>query len=157
QFGAGGALEPFQAGLEPGAAFASGGQGAYAVFGISPAEDRENAFLHMEWDANPDLTLFAEGLFDRTYTSLEAQYSHQAGTTAFTIYPNNAYLPASVQAVFAANPTMTSFTLGRFSPDITDDVVNTLEEVGRVAVGAKGAIGSRWSWDTSVSQQYTVN
>ena len=157
QFGPGGALEPFQPGFMPGAAFASGGQGAYAVFGISPAEDRENAFLHAEWDANPNMTLFAEGLFERTYTSLEAQYSHQQGTTAFTIYPNNAYLPASVQAVFAANPTLTSFTLGRYSPDITNDVVNTLEQVGRVAVGAKGAIGSRWTWDTSVSQQYTVN
>lgn len=157
QFGPGGAVEPFQPGFEPGAAYASGGQGAYAVFGISPATDRENAFLHGEWDANPDLTLFAEGLFDRTYTSLKAQYSHQAGTTQFTIYPNNAYLPAPVAAVFTANPTLTSFSLGRFSPDITDDIVNTLEEVGRVSIGAKGSIGSRWTFDAALSQQYTVN
>ncbi len=157
QFGPGGALEPFQQGADAGTAFASGGQGAYAVFGVSPAEDRENAFLHADWDVNDDLTLFAEGLFDRTYTSLDAQYSHQAGPTQFTIFRNNAYLPAPVAAVFAANPSLTSFTLGRFSPDITNDVVNTLEEVGRIAVGAKGRINSRWTFDASLSQQYTVN
>jgi iron complex outermembrane recepter protein len=157
QFGPGGALEPYQQGADAGSSYASGGQGAYAVFGISPAEDRENAFLHTEWDATSSLTLFAEGLFDRTYTALDAQYSHQNGTTQFTIFRGNAYLPASVAAVFAQNPSLTSFTMGRYSPDITNDVVNTLEEVGRVAVGAKGAINDRWTFDTSLSQQYTVN
>jgi iron complex outermembrane recepter protein len=157
QFGPGGVLEPFQQGADAGTSFASGGQGAYAVFGISPSVDRENAFLRTEWDVNSGLTLFAEGLFNRTYTSLESQYSHQSGPTQFTIFRNNAYLPASVAAVFAANPSLTSFTMGRYSPDITNDVVDTLETVGRISVGAKGRINGRWSFDASLAQQYTVN
>jgi hypothetical protein len=53
--------------------------GRYAVFGVSPVQDRENAFLHTQWDVNSNLTLFAEGLFDRTYTSLHAQYRIKRG------------------------------------------------------------------------------
>lgn len=157
QFGSGGVLEPFQQGANPGASYASGGQGAYVVFGISPAEDRENAFLHTELDVNSNLTLFAEGLFNRTYTSLDGQYPYQTGAVQFTIFRNNAYLPASVSAVFAANPSLTSFTMGRFSHDIGDETVNTLEEVGRISVGAKGKINERWTFDASLAQQYTVN
>ena len=157
QFGPGGVLEPFQQGANPGAAYASGGQGANVVFGISPKIDRENAILHTEWDVNSNLTLFGEGLFNRTYTSLDGQYPYQTGAVQFTIFRNNAYLPASVAAVFAANPTLTSFTMGRFSHDLGDETDDTLEEVGRVALGAKGSISDRWSYDTAVTEQYTVN
>jgi outer membrane receptor protein involved in Fe transport len=48
QFGPGGVLQPFQQGANPGGSYASGGDGAYAVFGVSPAQDRENALLHTE-------------------------------------------------------------------------------------------------------------
>jgi iron complex outermembrane receptor protein len=157
QFGPGGALQPFQQGANPGASYASGGQGAYAVFGISPAMDRENAYLRTEWDVSSNLTLFADGLFNRTYTALDGQYPYQTGTVQFTIFRNNAYLPASVASVFAANPTLTSFTMGRFSHDLGDETDNTLEEVGRVSFGAKGHINERWSFDASLAQQYTVN
>jgi outer membrane receptor protein involved in Fe transport len=157
QFGTGGALAPFQQGANAGASYASGGDGASMVFGISPAIDRENALVHTEWDANSNLTLFAEGLFDRTYTSLHAQYPYQTGSVAFTIFRNNAYLPAAVASVFTANPTLTSFTLGRFSHDIGDETVDTLEVVGRLALGAKGRINDRWTFDASLAQQYTVN
>jgi iron complex outermembrane receptor protein len=157
QFGPGGTLEPFQQGANPGASYASGGQGAYVVFGISPRVDRENAILHTEWDVNSNLTLFSEGLFNRTYTSLDGQYPYQTGAVQFTIFRNNAYLPASVAAVFAANPSLTSFTMGRFSHDLGDETDNTLEKVGRISVGAKGYINQRWTFDASVSEQYTVN
>ena len=157
QFGPGGALEAFQQGANPGAAYASGGQGANVVFGISPKIDRENALVRAEWDVNSNLTLFSEGLFNRTYTSLDGQYPYQTGAVQFTIFRNNAYLPASVAAVFAANPTLASFTMGRFSHDLGDETDDTLEKVGRLVVGAKGNINGRWTFDTAVTEQYTVN
>ena len=157
QFGPGGTLQPFQQGANPGASYASGGQGAYVVFGVSPAMDRENAYLRTEWDVNSNLTLFADGLFNRTYSSLDGQYPYQTSSVQFTIFRNNAYLPASVASVFAANPTLTSFTMGRFSHDLGDETDNTLEAVGRVSFGAKGHISERWSFDASLAQQYTVN
>jgi outer membrane receptor protein involved in Fe transport len=157
QFGPGGTLEAFHQGANAGASYASGGDGATIPFGISPAMDRENAYLRTEWDVNSNLTLFVDGLFNRTYTSLDGQYAYQTGTVQFTIFPNNAYLPASVASVFAANPSLTSFTLGRFSHDLGDEIDDTLEEVGRVSFGAKGHINDRWSFDVSLAQQYTVN
>jgi outer membrane receptor protein involved in Fe transport len=158
QFGAGGALVPFQKGAYPGPNFASGGDGARVTNGVSPAEDRESAFAHLEWDVNPDLTLFTEGLFSRTATSLAAQTYKASGPYALTIYPDNAYLPAGVASVFAANPSMTSFTMGWYGSGPANIVyVNTLDQVGRVSVGAKGAINATWSFDTSLAEQYTIN
>jgi len=160
QFGPGGALEPFQQGAYPGPNFASGGDGARVTNGISPAEDRESAFAHLEWDVSQDLTLFTEGLFSRTATSLDGQTYKASGPYAFTIYRNNAYLPAAVASVFAANPSMTSFTMGWYGSggDSAETVyVNTLDEVGRFSVGAKGALNDDWSFDTSLAQQYTVD
>jgi outer membrane receptor protein involved in Fe transport len=62
-----------------------------------------------------------------------------------------------VASVFAANPTLASFTMGRLSPDLAPETVNTLEEVGRISIGAKGEIGPSWTFDTSLAEQYTVN
>jgi outer membrane receptor protein involved in Fe transport len=157
QFLPGGALAAFHQGSTPGASYASGGDGGNMVFGISPALDRESAFLHGEWDVNSDLTLFAEGMFNRTNTSLQAQSPYQTGAVQFTIFRNNAYLPSAVASVFAANPTLASFTMGRLSPDMHAETVNTLEEVGRVSFGAKGHVGDRWTYDAAIAQQYTVN
>jgi hypothetical protein len=115
QFGEGGVLQPFQQGAFSNGVnggFASGGQGATVGYGISPAMDRENILLHSEWDTSPDLTFFAEGILDRTKTSFEGQWPSISGTTQFSILPNNAYLPASLQQFFAANPTATSIALG---------------------------------------------
>lgn len=158
QFGPGGVLEPFQQGAYAGPNFASGGDGARVTNGISPAEQRESAFAHLEWDVNSDLTLFTEGLFSRTTTSLAGQTYKAAGPYAVTIYPNNAYLPAAVAGVFAANPSMTSFTMGWYGEGSAETVyVNTLDQVGRFSVGAKGAINDNWSFDTSLGEQYTVD
>ena len=157
QFAPGGVLQPFQQGTSAGSSYASGGQGADMVFGISPAQDREGAFLHTEWDVSPAVTLFSEGIVNRTHTVLKAQSPYETGTVQFTIFRNNAFLPAAVAAVFSANPTLTSFTLGRLSPDISPETVRNLTGVGRLAVGAKGNLGGRWTFDTSIAQQYTVN
>ena len=157
QFAPGGVLQPFQQGANPGSSYASGGQGANMVFGISPAVDREGTFLHTEWDARPNVMLFAEGLFNRTHTSLKAQSPYETGTVQFTIFRNNAFLPPAVAAVFAANPSLASFTMGRLSPDISPETVNNLTAVGRLSLGAKGNLGEHWTFDTSIGQQYTVN
>jgi iron complex outermembrane recepter protein len=160
QFGSGGVLEPFVQGADPNGVnggYASGGQGATIGYGIAPSIERENALLHSEWDANSNLTFFAEGIFDRTKTSFAGQWPDISGTTQFTIFPNNAYLPTALQQFFAANPTATSFTMGRAMADLGPQTVETLEEVGRLSVGARGTINDRWSFDTSVADQYTVN
>lgn len=157
QFGAGGTLEPFQQGSDAGATFASGGQGAAVAYGLSPEMDRENVLLHSEWDVNSDITLFTEGIFARTDTSYVGQWPSMTGPTQFTIYPNNAYLPAALQDFFSANPSATSITMGRVMSDLGPQMVDTLDEVGRLAIGAKGAMNDRWSFDTSLAEQYTVN
>lgn len=158
QFGPGGVLEPFQAGADVGANFASGGDGARVTNGISPAEQRESAFAHLEWDVASNLTLFTEGLFSRTTTSLPGQTYKANGPYALTIYPDNAYLPAAVAAVFAANPSMTALNMGWYGSGPGETVyVNTVDQVGRFALGAKGAINDDWTFDTSLAEQYTVD
>jgi len=157
QFGAGGVLEPFAVGADAGSTFASGGEGATVNYGLSPEIDRENLLMHSEWDANSNLTFFTEGIFARTKTDYEGQYSSMTSTTQYTIFPNNAFLPPALQNFFAANPTAASFTLGRVDTDLGPQDVDTLTEVGRFSVGAKGTINDRWSFDASLGEQYTIN
>lgn len=157
QFGSGGALEPFTPGSYIGTSFASGGDGAYATFGVAPEIDRQNLFLHGEVDVSSGLTLFSTLIAARTHTELETQNIYETGTYALTIFPNNAYLPPAVASVFASNPSLTSITVGRTSADLGMSNLITDTKLGRLVLGAKGSINDRWSFDTSIGYQYTVN
>ncbi len=49
QFGPNGVLQPFTPGAYIGTSFASGGDGAYGTFGVSPSIDRQNLFCMVRW------------------------------------------------------------------------------------------------------------
>jgi iron complex outermembrane receptor protein len=157
QFATGGALVPFTQGAQPGASFTSGGDGAYVVNGISPEQNRQNAFVHAEFSVGPKLTLFGDGLFSRSWTKLSGHPVYESGTTALTIFPDNAFLTPALRAFFTANPTATSFTMGRMSDDIGSSDDTSLVQVSRLSLGAKGPINDNWYLDGAVAQQYTTD
>lgn len=153
QFVAGGALAPFDPGADPGTNFGSGGDGALVTNGLAPDIDRKSAFLHVEHDFGPNVTLWAEGIYSRNYTRNEGQVATQTGATDFTIYEGNPYLPAAVQAAFAATPGTQSFKLARYDADLSPVTVYGITTVKRGAAGLKGSLSSRWHFDLSGSYQ----
>jgi outer membrane receptor protein involved in Fe transport len=149
-----GTLQPFDYGTDVGSAFMSGGNGPIATNGISPDEERESFFSHAEFDVSPSSTLWLEGMYSRSWTYTSAQPARQNGTTAYTIYEGNAYLPDAVADLFAATPGQQSLKLSRYDIDWPSTDVRGITKVARIAGGAKGTLGKGWSYDAMLAYQH---
>lgn len=149
QFLANGATAAFNYG-SPGAsnyAWTNGGDGAKGNLGLTPAQKRLSAFLRTEFDVTDTLTLFAEGLYARSDTNQEAFYNYATTAVAqYTIYRDNAYLPAAIAARMDAAG-ITEFKLGRAESEfpLVRNVAKT--DVYHASIGLRGSIGARWKYD----------
>ena len=143
----GGQLAPFNTGNVVGSTFASGGDGAKINIAFSPDQLRSNAFLHGEFDVNEHLTLFAEGMYAYSHVTSGNYINPHTGTSnQFTIFSDNAFLPAPVrQALTTAG--VTSFKMGRYESDFPLVEIETITDVERVVLGGRGAIGGGWRYD----------
>jgi len=156
QFLAGGVLAPFNVGTTPGSVFTSGGDGPTANNGLSAAQHRYQLFGHVEYNLDNDTSVWVEGSYNSSHSYQIGAYPFENGSKfQFTIQNNNAYLPAPVAAIMAANPGAT-FTLGRYSSDLIPIINNDLDRTFRVATGVNGAIDSRWSYDAALSYTRTA-
>lgn len=149
QFLDGGRSAPFNYGTITGTAFQSGGDGARANIGLQPTQERYNGFARAEFDVSPAFTVFAEGLYARSHTNQGAFVSQNVGSNAaYTIYRDNAYLPADILArMIAAN--VQSFQLGRFEGELPLVENESTIDVYHASVGARGDLGGTWKWDAS--------
>ena len=151
QFLGNGATSAFNYG-SPGASnytWVNGGDGAKGNLGLLPAQKRLSAFLRTEFDVSDNLTLFAEGLYAQSHTDQEAFYNYATTALArYTIYRDNAYLPAAVAARMDAAG-VTSFNLGRAESDLplVHNVAKT--DVYHAAIGLRGSISDVWKYDFS--------
>jgi outer membrane receptor protein involved in Fe transport len=150
QFGAGGALSPFDAGTFTGTAFQSGGSGPQPQNGMTPTQNRESAFFHGEYDLTPDLTVFGELMYNRSFTNAVSAYSFEQTTKAFTIYADNPFIPAPVAALLKAN-NIASFGVGRYSSDLPPIVNRDTTTLARANLGVRGQLGPTWSFDASLA------
>lgn len=153
QFVEGGALAPFDPGTDPGARFASGGDGAIVTNGLAPDVDRTALFLHLEQDLGTELTLWGQGVYSHSYTSNPGQTTTQTRGTAFRIYEGNAFLPAEVADILAATPGTQNFRVQRYSLDLGEIDVRGITTVKRFAGGLKGGLGGSWNFDSTVAYQ----
>lgn len=149
QFLGNGATSTFNYG-NPGAsnyAWVDGGDGAKGTLGLLPGQKRLSAFLRAEHDLGENLTAFAEGLYARSHTDQEAFYNYATTALAqYTIYRDNAYLPASIAARMDAAG-ITEFKMGRAESELplVHNVAKT--DVYHAALGLRGSIGDRWKFD----------
>lgn len=128
-------------------AWVNGGNGAKGNLGLLPGQKRLSAFLRAEHDLGDNLTVFAEGLYARSHTDQEAFYNYATTALAqYTIYRDNAYLPASVAARMDTLG-ITEFKLGRAESELplVHNVAKT--DVYHAAVGLRGTFSGGWKWD----------
>ena len=152
QFGPGGVLIPFDGGTTPAGQDTSGGDGGRVTAQTTPRASRLGLFAHGEYDATDDLTAFADISYgrSRSYNVSFPQYQYLT-SGQFTIFRDNAYLPAAVRAMFDANPALASFTVGRFSEDMPPLTNISDTRYGRFGAGVRGRWGDRWAYDASVT------
>ena len=117
QFGTGGAPVPFNYGTEVTAATMIGGDGVWEPRGnLAAALETKSAFLRASYDVSDDLNIFAEASYAETETEFPFLPGAFSGAANFTIFNNNAFLPASTVANMATAG-VTNFRLGRISRD----------------------------------------
>lgn len=157
QFGDGGVLIPFDGGTTPDGQDTSGGDGGRVTAQTTPKASRTSLFAHGEYDLTDRLTGFAEIAWGRSRSVNVSfpQYQYLA-SGQFTIFRDNAYLPPAVAAMFAANPDLPSFTLGRFSEDMPP-LTNIGETRYRtVGGGIRGGFAARWRFDIGLTDSHVL-
>lgn len=128
-------------------AWVNGGDGAKGNLGLLPAQKRLSAFVRAEQDLGDNLTVFVEGLYARSDTNQEAFYNYATTALAqYTIYRDNAYLPASIAARMDAAG-ITEFKLGRAESELplVHNVAKT--DAYHASIGLRGSFGDRWKYD----------
>ncbi len=138
---------PFQYGSDLSAAFMSGGGGynESLLLTLQPFQRRDQFFVHSTYDINDDLSAYVQVMASQNNVKYRSLPTFELSSTAFTIFPNNAFLPSSVQSYLAANPSITSFSVGRASPDIAIPYMNAISNSGTVTTGLDGKVaGSTW-------------
>ncbi len=153
QFLKGGVPAPFNYGYSAGTTWASGGDGSWISFNLSPDTLRSANFVHATYDVSERAQVFAE----LSYSWVTANDRNQKGINngtgfGYTIFRDNAFLPASVAARMDAAG-VTSFLMGRYMRELPDVTVVSEAGVFRQAVGIKGSVGAddNWNYDVSYS------
>lgn len=154
----GGATAQFNRGFTSGPVFQSGGDGSIPRFGFTPGEERSVSFARATFDLTPDISVFGEGGYSFNETFFSNSYNQMVGAGfAFTIFNNNAFLPASVRSAMTAG-NVTSFRLGRFLTDFGPYAYTDRTDTSRFAAGLSGRnlFGlAGWKWDVAATSGTT--
>ena len=143
-----GQATPFQYGSDLSAAFMAGGGGynESLLLTLQPFQRRDQVFVHATYDINDDLSAYIQVMASQNNVKYRSLPTFELSSTAFTIFPNNPFLPSTVQSYLAANPSITSFTVGRESPDIAIPYMNAITNSGTVTAGLDGKFWDSWSY-----------
>jgi iron complex outermembrane receptor protein len=114
---------------------------------VNQAKQRRDQFyLHATYDVSDDFSFYVQGVGSRNAISFHSVPTFEISSTAFTIFRDNAYLPASLRATMQAN-NIPSFTLGRLSDDIAVPLLKGVTKTGIATAGFDGKIGgSSWQY-----------
>ena len=105
--------------------------------------NRNVLYARTSWDFTDNLKAYVEGNYgDANYEYQIGSYDQNLGSTALTIMPDNAFLPASLQAKMNGKP----FTLNKYFADLPRTWVQNLNQTIRAVAGLEGRIGT-WNWD----------
>jgi len=155
QFLANGVSAPFTYGSLLTASTMIGGSGEFSQRGnIVDPFDQIGTFVHASYDFTDDFKVFGEFGFGRSSTSYPGTTPNFSGSTAFTIYNDNAYLPAGIKSAMAADG-VTSFQLGRLSNDWGRPTDENDLSYTRGAVGAEFKLAG-WTFDATVDTGHTI-
>ena len=158
QFLPGGTPAPYTYGAEVSAATMVGGDGYWNSRGnVSTPIQTTTGFGHATFDASDSLKLWAEGGYSRTKSFFYGTSPAYSGSTAITIYRDNAFLDAATRARMVAAG-VNSFSLGRIAPDWGRSVGRTDTTTYRGAAGFNADFGNSWVLDGSfdIGHTYTL-
>jgi outer membrane receptor protein involved in Fe transport len=132
-----------------------GGDGyVYGPVSALAALRTEKLYTRFGFDLNDSLTAFVRLNAAETHTFQQALENGQRGATSFTIFRENAFLPAAVAAQMDGAG-ISSFRLGRQENDfgmITNDYETKTYDA---SVGLEGTLSGSWTWQATYSKGQT--
>jgi outer membrane receptor protein involved in Fe transport len=148
QFGPNGTTLPFTYGSSVTATTMNGGDGVNgdADFVLSAPLKRWSAYGKASYDLTDSITAYASFGYGRSSFNEPSI----TGNDQITIRSDNAYLPASIQSVMAAN-NITSFVMGRSLNDYGRGGITQRVHTWQGSGGIRGRLGGSWTFDTSYS------
>lgn len=154
----GGGTTPFVMGtpVAGSPAFAIGGDGHQNNM-MQPAGllRTDKAYFRASYDFTDSLTGYFRVNAGISHNNMRILSDNRSAAASYTIFRNNAFLPAAVAAQMDAAG-VTSFRLGRFNRDfgaISLDYKNKTFDAG---IGLEGRIGDKLSWDVSYGHGETT-
>ncbi len=147
-FSPSGQAVPFQYGNDLSAAFMQGGGGynESQLLTLQPYQRRDQFFIHTTYDFSDSLSGYIQLMGSQNNVKYNSLPTFELSSTAFTIFPNNAFLPQSLQTYLTAHPTITSFTVGRESPDIAIPYMDAMTNSGTATAGLDGKFWDTWAY-----------
>jgi iron complex outermembrane receptor protein len=146
QFLPGGATAPFNYGTNVGSQYMQGGDGIYPgsmVDLVTPLK-RANIYTRTSLEITPNIEGYVELSAAESQTDYNLSTGYDLGN--ITIQSDNAFLPSNIKQLMGQDG-ISSFNMGRISPDVNFNRVDDLNQVGRVVVGLNGSFGGTWKWN----------
>jgi iron complex outermembrane receptor protein len=147
QFLPNGQTRQFQYGTYVGTTAMVGGDGTNIGAEQTPLStplERANIYGRATFDVTENVQAFLEMSY--AYSRTRFPLSAHRDLAAITIRRDNAFLPASVAALMDANR-LTTFTMGRLSPDTGMNITDNRNGTERYVAGFTGKIFDDWTWN----------
>ncbi|PKB13368.1 TonB-dependent receptor-like protein [Novosphingobium kunmingense] len=150
QFLPGGVAAPYSYGTLTTATQQVGGDGVSTelIQELNRPLERGSLYAHVSFDVSDNFTLFADGMYGRSTSTVNNTYNRRQPSNPFTIQRDNAYLatfaPQIRDRMLATG--VTSLTMLRFSSERGFIVTKGDSETLQGTLGAKGKIGDlKWN------------
>lgn len=150
QFLSGGVVAPFNLGSPRNASAAANSDGTNQMQPIQSGLESDTVYGRIDYDLSDQVRVFAEGMFAKGNAFFDQGYSqYYIGTSAFTIFSDNAYLPASFKQEMASRG-VTSFQMNRVNYDFGRALADLDNQTVNVTVGLDADLGA-WKFASYAS------
>jgi outer membrane receptor protein involved in Fe transport len=142
-----GNARPFQYGTLVSSTQMSGGGGYNPglLLTLQPRQTRDAGFGQVTFDVTPNLSVYAVATVARNHVKYNSLPTFELSNTQFTIFADNAFLPASVRNAMATGG-IPSVTVGRISPDFAIPHMDAVSDTQEFTIGLNGTFGDDWGY-----------
>jgi len=142
---------PFNYGTLRSSTQMSGGDGynPNLLLTLQPSQHRSQIFTHITYEFSEDFSAYFQVMGSQNHVQYYSLPTFELSSTNFTILRDNAYIPQTIKNYLnsPAGANITSFTVGRDSPDFDIPHMDQITNSGMVTLGFNGKLpGSSWTY-----------
>ncbi|MFT3976433.1 MAG: TonB-dependent receptor [Sphingomonas bacterium] len=150
QFLPGGVVAPYNLGSPRNASATVGADGTHMVQPVTSGLNSKVFFARAQYEFGEGFVPFLQAAYSHNHSRFQQGYpNYEFGTTAFTIYSGNPFIPQALQ-MRMTNDNIASFQLQRVSQDLGMTIADLDNKTVNVSGGFDGKIGN-WAYGANGS------